>query len=82
LATLPKHKNFASSAESVGGYELWNLPKLMIPGGLQRFMRLEAVGLLNGRYRFVVHPVDTAILNDSTIVEPFQQCLARGEDAY
>ena len=72
---------YASSAESVGRLRLWQFPRLMISGGFQRFIRLEAVGLFDCQFRFVVHPCDTAIHNGSTILEPIQPYLARGQDA-
>ena len=53
----------------------------MIQDSFERFVRLEAVGLFDSQFRFVVHPFDTAVRNGSTSVEPIQPYLARGEDA-
>ena len=72
---------FDSSAESAGRLGLWKLPKLMIQGGFQRLIRLEALVLFNNLFRFVVHPFDTVIRNGPTSVEPIQPYLAREQDA-
>ena len=54
----------------------------MIQGGFERFMRLEAVGLFDSQFRFVVHPFDTAPRNDSTSVESIQQYLAQWQAVF
>ena len=53
----------------------------MIQDSFERFVRLEAVGLFDSQFRFVVHPFDTAVRTGSTSVEPIQQDLARWPDA-
>jgi hypothetical protein len=63
----------------MGRLRLWQFSQLMIYG-FQHFIRLEAVGLFDSQFRFVVHAFDTAIQNGSTSVEPIQQYLARGQD--
>jgi hypothetical protein len=53
----------------------------MITGGFHRFIRLEAAGLFNSQFCFVVHSFDNTVRNGTTSVEPIQQYLARGQDA-
>ena len=54
----------------------------MIQGGFQRLIRLEALGLLDSQFRFVVYPFDTAVRNGSMSVEPIQHDLTRGQYVY
>ena len=54
----------------------------MIQDSFERFVRLEAVGLFDSQFRFVIHSFDTAVRTGSTSVEPIQQDLARGPDAF
>jgi hypothetical protein len=61
---------FDSLAESAGRLGLWKLPKLMMKGGFQRLIRLEALVLFDSQFRFVVYPFDTVMRNGSTSVEP------------
>jgi hypothetical protein len=53
----------------------------MISGGFERFVGLEAVVLLDGKFRFMIHPFDPAAQNGSTSLEAIQQSLALGQDA-
>ena len=66
----------------MGWLRLWELAKLMLYGGFERFMRLEAVVLFDSQFHFVVHPFDTAVRNGSANVEPTQPCLAQGQGAF
>ena len=54
----------------------------MMQVDFQRFNRLAALDRLDRPFRFVVHPLDTAVHNGSTSVEPIRKYLAQGPAAF
>ena len=63
----------------MGWLRLWELAKLMLYGGFERFIRLEAVVLFDSQFCFVVYPFGrTKWLHERG---PTQLYLARGPGA-